>query len=102
VRTQRSSIADFRDRATYADPHQYPSGSRTAVLVNGAIVVENSVLPAVRAPYVAGRRARGRLLAPSIDYVLLPDAQPTSLKGHFFDGIRVRPEGDAEDRMARF
>ena len=35
--------ADFRDRATYADPHQYPSGSRTTVLVNGAIVVENSV-----------------------------------------------------------
>jgi N-acyl-D-amino-acid deacylase len=34
--------ADFRDRATYADPHQYPSGSRTTVLVNGAIVVENS------------------------------------------------------------
>ena len=25
------------------DPHQYPSGSRTAVLVNGAIVVKNSV-----------------------------------------------------------
>src|SRR5271166_6056533 len=35
--------ADFRDRATYADPHQYPSGSRTAVLVNGAVVVENYV-----------------------------------------------------------
>jgi N-acyl-D-amino-acid deacylase len=35
--------ADFRDRATYADPHQYPSGSRTTVLVNGTIVVENSV-----------------------------------------------------------
>jgi N-acyl-D-amino-acid deacylase len=35
--------ADFRDRATYADPHQYPSGRRTTVLVNGAIVVENSV-----------------------------------------------------------
>ena len=35
--------ADFRDRATYADPHQYPSGSRTAVPVNGAIVVENFV-----------------------------------------------------------
>ena len=27
--------ADFRDRATYAEPHQYPSGARTTVLVNG-------------------------------------------------------------------
>jgi N-acyl-D-aspartate/D-glutamate deacylase len=34
--------ADFRDRATYADPHQYPSGLRTTVLVNGRIVVENA------------------------------------------------------------
>jgi N-acyl-D-aspartate/D-glutamate deacylase len=34
---------DFRDRATYADPHQYPTGRRTTVLVNGAIVVENAV-----------------------------------------------------------
>jgi N-acyl-D-amino-acid deacylase len=33
---------DFRDRATYADPHQYPSGNRTAVIVNGAVVVENA------------------------------------------------------------
>ena len=30
--------ADFIDRATYADPHQYPSGSRTCVIVNGALV----------------------------------------------------------------
>jgi N-acyl-D-aspartate/D-glutamate deacylase len=34
--------ADFRDRATYADPHQYPSGERTTVIVNGTIVVENA------------------------------------------------------------
>jgi N-acyl-D-amino-acid deacylase len=34
---------DFRDRATYADPHQYPTGSRTTVLVNGAIVVDSAV-----------------------------------------------------------
>jgi N-acyl-D-amino-acid deacylase len=34
--------ADFRDRATYANPHQYPSGARTTVLVNGEIVVENA------------------------------------------------------------
>jgi N-acyl-D-amino-acid deacylase len=35
--------ADFKERATYADPHQYPSGSRTTVLVNGVPVVENAV-----------------------------------------------------------
>ncbi len=34
--------ADFRDRATYADPHQYPSGERTSVIVNGTVVVENA------------------------------------------------------------
>jgi N-acyl-D-aspartate/D-glutamate deacylase len=33
---------DFRDRATYADPHQYPTGRRTGVIVNGTIVVENA------------------------------------------------------------
>jgi N-acyl-D-aspartate/D-glutamate deacylase len=34
--------ADFRDRATYAAPHQYPSGRRTTVTVNGTIVVDNA------------------------------------------------------------
>jgi N-acyl-D-aspartate/D-glutamate deacylase len=34
--------ADFTDRATYADPHQYPSGLRTSVLVNGVVVVDNA------------------------------------------------------------
>ncbi len=34
--------ADFKDRATYADPHQYPSGARTIVIVNGTVVVENA------------------------------------------------------------
>ncbi len=33
---------DFVDRATYADPHQYPSGARTTVIVNGTLVVENA------------------------------------------------------------
>jgi len=33
---------DFLDRATYGDPHQYPSGSRTTVIVNGTLVVENA------------------------------------------------------------
>jgi N-acyl-D-amino-acid deacylase len=33
---------DFRDRATYADPHQFPSGARTCVIVNGTVVVEDA------------------------------------------------------------
>ena len=33
---------DFRDRATYADPHQFPTGARTTVIVNGVLVVENA------------------------------------------------------------
>ena len=34
--------ADFEDRATYSDPHRYPSGTRTTVIVNGTVVVENA------------------------------------------------------------
>ncbi|HEY7242522.1 MAG TPA: D-aminoacylase [Xanthobacteraceae bacterium] len=34
---------DFCDRATYTQPHQYPSGTRTTVLVNGNVVVDNAV-----------------------------------------------------------
>jgi N-acyl-D-amino-acid deacylase len=34
---------DFKDRATYADPHQYPTGERTTVIVNGTVVVEDAV-----------------------------------------------------------
>jgi N-acyl-D-amino-acid deacylase len=34
--------ADFKDTATYDNPHQYPSGPRTTVIVNGRIVVENA------------------------------------------------------------
>jgi N-acyl-D-amino-acid deacylase len=33
---------DFADRATYAEPHQFPSGARTTVIVNGTLVVENA------------------------------------------------------------
>jgi len=35
--------ADFKDRASYADPHQYPTGNRTTVIVNGTIVVANAI-----------------------------------------------------------
>jgi N-acyl-D-amino-acid deacylase len=34
--------ADFRDAATYAQPHRYPTGPHTTVLVNGAIVVDDA------------------------------------------------------------
>jgi N-acyl-D-amino-acid deacylase len=34
--------ADFTDRATYAEPHRFPSGARTTVIVNGVPVVENA------------------------------------------------------------
>ena len=34
--------SDFKDRATYADPHRYPTGERTTVIVNGTLVVENA------------------------------------------------------------
>jgi N-acyl-D-amino-acid deacylase len=34
--------ADFKDRATYAEPHQYPSGARTTVIINGVVVVDNA------------------------------------------------------------
>ena len=33
---------DFADRATYAEPHQFPSGARTTVMVNGTVVVDNA------------------------------------------------------------
>jgi N-acyl-D-amino-acid deacylase len=33
---------DFADRATYGEPHQFPSGTRTTVIVNGTLVVENA------------------------------------------------------------
>src|SRR5208282_946034 len=33
---------DFADRASYADPHQFPTGARTTVIVNGTLVVENA------------------------------------------------------------
>jgi N-acyl-D-amino-acid deacylase len=53
--------ADFRDRATYADPHQYPSGSRTTVLVNGAIVVEDCVHTGMLPGTVLRRDRAGRV-----------------------------------------
>jgi N-acyl-D-aspartate/D-glutamate deacylase len=34
--------ADFTDQATYAEPHRYPTGGHTTVIVNGVVVVDNA------------------------------------------------------------
>ena len=34
--------ADFKDQATYDKPHQYPTGARTTVIVNGTLVVDGA------------------------------------------------------------
>src|SRR5262245_12021780 len=51
--------ADFKDRATYADPHQFPSGARTTVIVNGTIVVENAAHTGALPGVVLRREADG-------------------------------------------
>jgi N-acyl-D-amino-acid deacylase len=54
-------VDDFRDRATYSDPHQYPSGDRTVVLVNGVPVIENSVHTGALPGKVLRRDSSGRV-----------------------------------------
>ena len=51
--------ADFRDRATYADPHQYPTGARASVIVNGELVVENAAHTGALPGQVLRRNANG-------------------------------------------
>jgi N-acyl-D-amino-acid deacylase len=51
--------ADFKDQATYAEPHRYPTGSRTTVLVNGVPVVENAVHTGALPGRVLRRSATG-------------------------------------------
>jgi N-acyl-D-amino-acid deacylase len=53
--------ADFIDRATFEKPHQYPSGPRTTVLVNGVPVVENAVHTGALPGKVLRRDAAGRV-----------------------------------------
>jgi N-acyl-D-amino-acid deacylase len=53
--------ADFRDRATYADPHQYPTGARTSVIVNGTLVVENATHTGALPGKVLRRDREGRV-----------------------------------------
>ncbi|HTV87402.1 MAG TPA: D-aminoacylase [Stellaceae bacterium] len=50
---------DFRDRATYARPHQYPSGRRTTVLVNGVVVVDGATHTGALPGQVLRRAADG-------------------------------------------
>jgi N-acyl-D-amino-acid deacylase len=52
---------DFADRATYAEPHQYPTGMRTTVIVNGAIVVDNAVHTGALPGRVLRRAADGSI-----------------------------------------
>jgi N-acyl-D-aspartate/D-glutamate deacylase len=53
--------ADFKDRASYADPHQYPTGNRTTVIVNGTIVVENAAHAGALPGMVLRRDPAGRV-----------------------------------------
>src|SRR6266566_355878 len=50
---------DFRDEATYASPHQYPSGARTTVIINGVVVVENATHTGATPGMVLRRRGDG-------------------------------------------
>ncbi len=50
---------DFADRATYAEPHQFPSGARTTVIVNGTLVVENATHTGALSGKVLRRDAGG-------------------------------------------
>jgi N-acyl-D-amino-acid deacylase len=52
---------DFTDRATYADPHQYPSGARTTVIVNGMLVVEDATHTGALPGKVLRRSADGQV-----------------------------------------
>jgi N-acyl-D-amino-acid deacylase len=47
------------DRATYEKPHQYPSGERTTVIVNGEIVVDAAAHTGALPGKVLRRSARG-------------------------------------------
>ncbi len=51
--------ADFRDRATYAEPHRYPTGARTSTIVNGVVVVDNAVHTGALPGLVVRRAADG-------------------------------------------
>jgi N-acyl-D-aspartate/D-glutamate deacylase len=51
--------ADFKDQATYAEPHRYPTGDRTTVIVNGIVVVDNATHTGATPGQVLRRGADG-------------------------------------------
>ncbi len=53
--------ADFLDLATYEQPHRYPSGARTTVIVNGVPVVENAAHTGATPGTVLRRAPDGRV-----------------------------------------
>jgi N-acyl-D-amino-acid deacylase len=53
---------DFIDRATYGNPHQYPTGARTTVIVNGTLVVENAAHTGATPGRVLRRSADGSVI----------------------------------------
>lgn len=52
--------ADFTDRATYDNPHQYPAGARTTVIVNGVVVVDSARHTGATPGIVLRRAADGK------------------------------------------
>lgn len=58
--------ADFRDRATYAEPHRYPGGPRTSVIVNAVVVVDHAVHTGAPPRMVRRRGAYGCLGDPGM------------------------------------
>jgi len=50
---------DFIDLATYDDPHRYPSGAKTTVIVNGVPVVEDAAHTGAKPGTVLRRAADG-------------------------------------------
>jgi hypothetical protein len=47
------------DEATYSNPHRYPSGARTMVIVNGIVVIENATHTGATPGIVLRRSADG-------------------------------------------
>jgi N-acyl-D-amino-acid deacylase len=52
---------DFRDEATYSNPHRYPSGERTTVIVNGIVVIGNARHTGATPGFVLRRDRDGRV-----------------------------------------
>jgi len=55
-------ILHFATETSYANPHQYPTGLRTMVLINGVSVVEDSVHTGALPGRVLRRNAAGTVL----------------------------------------